>query len=54
MAIYDDFCQSTQAVLFATDIAARGLGTSFRLKIFCYFLQLFEFESDPAKIETLV
>ena len=26
MAIYDDFCQSSQAVLFATDIAARGLG----------------------------
>jgi superfamily II DNA/RNA helicase len=28
MAIYDDFCQSSQAVLFATDIAARGLGNS--------------------------
>jgi len=26
MAIYDEFCQSKQAVLFATDIAARGLG----------------------------
>ena len=26
MAIFDDFCKKTEAVLFATDIAARGLG----------------------------
>ena len=26
VAIYNDFCKKTQAVLFATDIAARGLG----------------------------
>ena len=26
MAIYDDFCRKQRAVLFATDIAARGLG----------------------------
>lgn len=26
MAIYNDFCKKTEAVLFATDIAARGLG----------------------------
>ena len=26
VAIYNDFCKKTEAVLFATDIAARGLG----------------------------
>jgi ATP-dependent RNA helicase DDX10/DBP4 len=26
VAIYNDFCKKTSAVLFATDIAARGLG----------------------------
>ncbi|EDO34848.1 predicted protein, partial [Nematostella vectensis] len=26
VAIYDEFCKKTQCVLFATDIAARGLG----------------------------
>lgn len=26
MAIYDEFCQKKKAVLFATDVAARGLG----------------------------
>jgi ATP-dependent RNA helicase DDX10/DBP4 len=26
MAIYESFCQKSNAVLFATDIAARGLG----------------------------
>jgi len=26
MAIYEDFCKKQHAVLFATDIAARGLG----------------------------
>lgn len=29
MAIYDEFCQSNQAFLFATDIAARGLGNEY-------------------------
>ena len=28
VAIYNDFCRKTEAVLFATDIAARGLGKS--------------------------
>jgi len=27
MAIYESFCRKSNAVLFATDIAARGLGT---------------------------
>ena len=26
VATYNDFCKKTSAVLFATDIAARGLG----------------------------
>lgn len=26
MAIYDEFCRKKNAVLFATDVAARGLG----------------------------
>lgn len=26
VATYNDFCKKTEAVLFATDIAARGLG----------------------------
>lgn len=26
MRIYDDFCQKNNVVLFATDVAARGLG----------------------------
>jgi ATP-dependent RNA helicase DDX10/DBP4 len=26
MQVYDDFCKRQSAVLFATDIAARGLG----------------------------
>lgn len=30
VAIYNDFCKKTEAVLFATDIAARGLGEYFR------------------------
>ena len=29
VAIYNDFCKKTEAVLFATDIAARGLGEVF-------------------------
>ena len=29
VAIYNDFCKKTEAVLFATDIAARGLGEFF-------------------------
>ena len=29
VAIYNDFCKKTEAVLFATDIAARGLGKHF-------------------------
>ena len=29
VAIYNDFCKKTEAVLFATDIAARGLGEDF-------------------------
>ena len=34
VAIYNDFCKKTEAVLFATDIAARGLGEYFRNLIF--------------------
>lgn len=30
VAIYNDFCKKTEAVLFATDIAARGLGEYLR------------------------
>ena len=30
VAIYNDFCKKTESVLFATDIAARGLGEYFR------------------------
>lgn len=30
VAIYNNFCKKTEAVLFATDIAARGLGEYFR------------------------
>lgn len=26
MAIYDEYCEKKTAVLFATDVAARGLG----------------------------
>ena len=33
VAIYNDFCKKTEAVLFATDIAARGLGEY----LFCFF-----------------
>ena len=29
MAVYDSFCQKQHVVLFATDIAARGLGSYF-------------------------
>jgi len=29
VVIYNDFCKKTEAVLFATDIAARGLGEVF-------------------------
>ncbi len=32
MSVYDDFCRKSNAILFATDIAARGLG----IQIFKY------------------
>ena len=34
VAIYNDFCKKTEAVLFATDIAARGLGEY--CPVFCF------------------
>ena len=34
VAIYNDFCKKTEAVLFATDIAARGLGEFFEITLF--------------------
>lgn len=36
MSIYESFCKKQYAVLFATDIAARGLGT---LKHYCFKFQ---------------
>jgi len=34
MSIYESFCRKQHAVLFATDIAARGLGDETLVKIF--------------------
>ena len=36
MAVYDQFCRKQSAVLFATDVAARGLGMT--LIVFFFFL----------------
>jgi ATP-dependent RNA helicase DDX10/DBP4 len=35
MEVYDQYCRKLNAILFATDIAARGLGY---FKFFCFFL----------------
>jgi superfamily II DNA/RNA helicase len=37
MQVYDDFCKRQSAVLFATDIAARGLGMKTTNNFMIYF-----------------
>lgn len=36
MAVYDEFCQKKNAVLIATDVAARGLGEEPFMLVFCF------------------
>ena len=48
VAIYNDFCKKTEAVLFATDIAARGLGEY--LSCFYFSSQEWVIVNQKAKI----
>lgn len=39
MKVYESFCKKQHAVLFATDIAARGLGNICKMKIKLSFIE---------------
>lgn len=51
MAVYDEFCKKQSVVLFATDIAARGLGKLFNLSL--YWIECSAFESHNLANESL-
>ena len=60
VAIYNDFCKKTEAVLFATDIAARGLGEDFLpfyhlLSLLGYPILVFSLvEGTPSLVNTKI
>ena len=50
VGIYEEFCRKSNAVLFATDITARGLGTVY----VCFFKLLYRSLSSFSHIHIII